>query len=69
MNVGHEFRGKTDGIDRAPAGLVGRARDAGDAARPLRRDDVGYLRSIVAEIRDDGFGRGIDLDDPAALRQ
>ena len=52
VDVGHELRGKADGVDRAPAGLVDRARDGGDAAGLLRRDDVGDRRSIVAEIGD-----------------
>jgi len=32
MNVGYQFRGEADRIDRAPAGIVGRACEFGDAA-------------------------------------
>ena len=69
MNIGHEFRGKCDRVDRAPAGMVDRARDGRDAAGLLRRDDVCDLRIVVAEIGDERVGRGLDRDDPAALRQ
>ena len=66
---GHQLRGKVHGIDRAPAGVVGRAGDLGDAAGLLRRDHVCDRRGVIAEIGDDGVGRGIDRCDPATLRQ
>ena len=66
---GHELRLEGHGIDRAPAGGVGGAGDLGDAAGPLRRDDVGDIGGVVAELGDDGAGRGIDRGHPAALRQ
>ena len=69
MNVGHQFRGKADGIDRAPAGVVGGTGDVGDAAGLLRRDDAGDIGGVVAEIGDDGVGRGLDRRHPATLRQ
>ena len=67
VDVRHQFRGKRHRIDRAPAGVVGRARDLGDAAGLLRRDHVGDLRSVIAEIGDDGVGRGIDRRPPGRL--
>ena len=69
MNVGHELRGKCRRIDRTPAGLVGCAGDVRDIARFLRRDHIGDLRVVIAEISDQRVGRGLDRNDAAALRQ
>lgn len=33
MDIGYQFRGKVDRIDRAPAGVIGGAGDFGDASR------------------------------------
>ena len=41
----------------------------GDAAGPLRRNDVGHLGGVVAEIGDQRVGRRIDGVHLAALRQ
>src|SRR5260370_19784059 len=59
VNVGHELRRKRNRIDRAPAGIVGRARDVSDAAGLLRWNDVCHLRSVVAPIGDDRVFLGI----------
>ena len=69
VDVRDKFRLERDRIDRAPAGRIRSARDPGDASRALRRDDVGDNGGVVAELRDDGSCRGIDLGDAAALRQ
>src|SRR5260370_16187096 len=69
VDVRHELRRKRNRIDRAPAGIVSRARDVSDAAGLLRWNDVCDLCSVVAEIGDDRVGRGIDRYDAATLRQ
>src|SRR5262245_10448534 len=69
VNIGHELGRKVDRIDRAPAGVVGGTRDPGDTAGLLRRNDVGDIGGVIAELGDDSVGRWIDRGDPAALRQ
>ena len=50
---GCSFDSKVDRIDRAPAGAVGDAGSSRDAAGVLRRDHVGDLRRVLAEIGDE----------------
>ena len=69
MNIGHEFRGKADGIDRAPAGIVGGPGKFGNAPGLLRRDHACDIGDIIAEVGDDGAGRGFDRGHPSALRE
>ena len=69
MDARHRFELERDRIDRTPAGVVGRACDGGDAAGALRWNDIGHLGGVVAEIRDQRVGRGVDGVHLAALRQ
>jgi len=47
--------------------MVDRAGQLRDAAGLLRRDDVGDLGVVIAEIGDQRVGRGLDRNNPAAL--
>ena len=69
VDIGHEFRGKAGGIDRAPAGIVGGPGDLGDAPGLVRRDHACDIGDVIAEVGDDGAGRGIDRRHSSALRE
>ena len=57
VDAGLQLRLERHRVDRAPAGAIGDAGQLGDAAGLLRRDDVGDLRLVVAEVGDQRAGR------------
>jgi hypothetical protein len=69
MDAGLQPRFEGDGIDRAPAAAIRDPRRLGDAPGPLRRDDIGHRRLMVAEFGPQHPPRDIDFGHLATHRQ